>query len=395
MSRDKSGACLTAVFVDYDNIYLSLKRKNEEAAKRFAKEAPRWVRAIESGQLITPTNSPDEPIRRRLIMNRCYGNPVPRRNQSDNTTDMSSFPFVRHHFLRGGFEVVDCPPLTAQLKNSADIRMVMDMRDFLTHETHFDEFIILSSDADWIVTMDEDLQHPPDRIVDMLRRAAEASADLVYVQPTERVHGGAFRDLSSRVYKALIDRVTGNPTIRKANSFRLIRGDVARAAAATCGPDTYLDIALGWYTTRVETLPMLLVDERHVEHGASGYDLRRLLSHARRLAVSSHVRTLRFAALVGTVFFLLSLLGAILLLVMQLFTDTTRVVQGWTSLVVLISLLNGITLMLLGVATEYVSLLVLRAHGKPTFFVVDRSSDSRLVAHFSARARATPAVAAT
>lgn len=149
MSRDSSGSFLSAIFVDYDNIYLSLKRKNEEAAKRFAKESHRWIRAIESGQLITPTNGPNGPVQRRMIMNRCYGNPVPRRNQSDNSTDMNSFPFVRHHFLRGGFEVIDCPPLTAQLKNSADIRMVMDIRDFLTHDTHFDEFVILSSDADF------------------------------------------------------------------------------------------------------------------------------------------------------------------------------------------------------------------------------------------------------
>ena len=74
---------------------------------------------------------------------------MPRRNQSDNSTDMSSFPFVRHHFLRAGFEVIDCPPLTAQLKNSADIRMVMDVRDILTHDTYFDEFVILSADADF------------------------------------------------------------------------------------------------------------------------------------------------------------------------------------------------------------------------------------------------------
>ena len=51
---------------------------------------------------------------------------------------------MRHHFLRAGFEVIDCPPLTAQLKNSSDIRMVMDVRDYLTHDTYFDEFIILS-----------------------------------------------------------------------------------------------------------------------------------------------------------------------------------------------------------------------------------------------------------
>ena len=149
MTRNSDGPCLSAIFVDYDNIYLSLKRKDEEAARRFAKDAVTWLKAIEQGQLITTTNGNGEKRERRIVMSRCYGNPVPRRNARDNSTDMSSFPFVRHHFLRAGFEIVDCPPLTAQLKNSSDIRMVMDMRDYLTHETRFDEFIILSGDADF------------------------------------------------------------------------------------------------------------------------------------------------------------------------------------------------------------------------------------------------------
>jgi hypothetical protein len=149
MKRQSSGPILSAVFVDYDNIYLSLKRKSEEAAKRFAKDALSWVKEIETGRLITPTNGYGGDVQRRIVMNRCYGNPVPRRNTSDNSTDMNSFPFVRHHFLRAGFEIVDCPPLTAQLKNSSDIRMVMDVRDYLTHDTYFDEFVILSGDADF------------------------------------------------------------------------------------------------------------------------------------------------------------------------------------------------------------------------------------------------------
>jgi hypothetical protein len=149
MKRDAGGPCLSALFVDYDNIYLSLKRKSEEAAKRFAKDAHTWLREIEAGNLITATNALFGNQPRRIAMNRCYGNPVPRRNAHDNSTDMNSFPFVRHHFLRAGFEVIDCPPLTAQLKNSADIRMVMDIRDLLMHDTYFDEFIILSGDADF------------------------------------------------------------------------------------------------------------------------------------------------------------------------------------------------------------------------------------------------------
>lgn len=149
MKRESSAPILSAVFVDYDNIYLSLKRKSEEAAKRFAKDAGAWLKEIETGRLVTPTNRAFTDRQRRIVLNRCYGNPIPRRNQHDNSTDMNSFPFVRHHFLRAGFEIVDCPPLTAQLKNSADIRMVMDVRDYLHHDTYFEEFVILSGDADF------------------------------------------------------------------------------------------------------------------------------------------------------------------------------------------------------------------------------------------------------
>lgn len=149
MKRESTGPILTTVFVDYDNIYLSLKRKNDDAAKRFAKDSAAWLQGIVSGDLITSTSAFAAPAERRIAMNRCYGNPVPRRNAHDNSTDMNSFPFVRHHFLRSGFEVIDCPPLTAQLKNSADIRIVMDIRDIISHATFFDEFVILSGDADF------------------------------------------------------------------------------------------------------------------------------------------------------------------------------------------------------------------------------------------------------
>jgi NYN domain len=159
MKRDEQGPVLSAIFVDYDNIYMSLKRKNDEAAKRFAKLSQDWLKGVESGALITATNGVLGNRPRRIVMNRCYGNPVPRRNSHDNATDMNSFPFIRHHFLRAGSEVVDCPPLTAQLKNSSDIRMVMDIRDYLTHDTYFDEFVILSGDADFTPVLQRLRQH--------------------------------------------------------------------------------------------------------------------------------------------------------------------------------------------------------------------------------------------
>lgn len=150
MDAEQRGANLSALFVDYDNVYLSLKRRNEEAAGRFAQDPARWLARIISGQLVR-SNAPESGAvaQRRIIVSRVYGNPVPRRSGRDAGNDPNSFIFIRHHFIRAGFEVIDCPPLTTQLKNGADIRMAIDIVDFLEHKTRFEEFIILSGDADF------------------------------------------------------------------------------------------------------------------------------------------------------------------------------------------------------------------------------------------------------
>jgi len=146
MPAEQRGAYLSALFVDYDNVYLSLRRRSEEAAARFAQAPAHWMEQIVHGRLIRRETRAQAQCR-RLAINRVYGNPVPRRAGREN--DPNSFIFVRHHFIRAGFEVIDCPPLTAQLKNGSDIRMAIDVRDLIEHRTRFDEFILLSGDADF------------------------------------------------------------------------------------------------------------------------------------------------------------------------------------------------------------------------------------------------------
>ena len=203
MKRESSGPVLSTVFVDYDNIYLSLKRKNEDAAKRFAKDSSVWLQGIVSGQLITPTSSYAAPAERRIVMNRCYGNPVPRRNAHDNSTDMNSFAFIRHHFLHAGFEVVDCSPLTGQLKNAADIRIVMDISDILNHDTYFNEFVILSGDADFTPVLHRLRAHA--------RRTVVFANDHT-AQPYTAVSDGVIRESS------LIELLTSSRTLSGATT---------------------------------------------------------------------------------------------------------------------------------------------------------------------------------
>ncbi|WP_198038875.1 NYN domain-containing protein [Skermanella stibiiresistens] len=125
----------TAVFVDFDNVYLSLLNVNPQSAERFATDPLRWLKWLESGS----HEQSEHPAKRAILIRRCYLNP-----------SATGFGNYRAYFSRNAFSVIDCPPVTARGKNSADIVMVMDILDTLTHTTRIDEFIILSADADFM-----------------------------------------------------------------------------------------------------------------------------------------------------------------------------------------------------------------------------------------------------
>lgn len=122
----------TALFIDFDNIYLGLQREDPAAADQFATDPSRWLLWLQDR---LPLQDGDGRTR-KILFRRCYLNP-------------SQFGRFRPYFTRAAFEVVDCPPLTSGGKTSADIHMVMDILDTLGHPTRFDEFILLSGDADF------------------------------------------------------------------------------------------------------------------------------------------------------------------------------------------------------------------------------------------------------
>jgi hypothetical protein len=124
----------SALFVDFDNVYTQLRALQPAAAERFARQPIEWMRwLIETLEI---PDGHDPAARRRLLVRRCYLNP-------------NWYQQYRHAFLRAGFEIVDCPPVTSQGKTSTDIHMVLDIVELLQHETRYDEFIVLSADADF------------------------------------------------------------------------------------------------------------------------------------------------------------------------------------------------------------------------------------------------------
>ena len=120
----------TALFVDFDNVYIGLQRLDPVAAEAFATNPAHWLGELETG------SDSEGDFTRRFLIRACYLNP-------------SRFSQFRPNFTRAGFQVVDCPSLTQQGKSSADINLVLDAVDALAASTHYEEFVIVSADADF------------------------------------------------------------------------------------------------------------------------------------------------------------------------------------------------------------------------------------------------------
>lgn len=108
---------------------------------RFASDPGAWLHALANCHL---TGEP-----RRWLVTRCYLNPAGYVHATADRTERLYFSRFRPGLVRAGFEVIDCPVVTRQGKNAADIRIVLDVVDLLNHRTQFDEFVLGSGDADF------------------------------------------------------------------------------------------------------------------------------------------------------------------------------------------------------------------------------------------------------
>ncbi len=257
------------------------------------------------------------------------------------------------------------------------IRVVNLSRNFGQHSATVAG--ILYSSGDWVITLDEDLQHHPLQIETLLKTACSEGADVVYAFPRESVHGGGYRDRLSKTAKFMIARMSGNRFVQFFNSFRLIRGDIARAASSICAQYTYFDVALTWFTQRIETTNVEMSDDRYKAQKQSGYRFSTLIQHAKRLVLTSDFRILRVTTSAAIIAFLSSIAYGGWVLYSRFFTDQIVEVEGWTSLVIVILAFGSVSIFMLGLIVEFLHMSMLQLQGKPSFFVVNRSSDPKLI----------------
>lgn len=221
---------------------------------------------------------------------------------------------------------------------------------------------------DVIVTMDDDLQHPPEEIHNLLGKLAEGY-DVVYGTPQREQHG-FLRDMASQVTKIALQSAMGVDVARNVSAFRVFHTRLRDAFAHYESPFVSIDVLLTWGTTRFAAIPVRH-DPRRL--GVSNYTVRKLIIHALNMMTGFSTLPLQIASLLGFVLTIFGVLIFIYVIGRLLFEPS---IPGFPFLASIIAIFSGAQLLALGIIGEYLSRMYVRIMGRPSS-VVRESVDEK------------------
>ena len=213
--------------------------------------------------------------------------------------------------------------------------------------------------GDYVITMDDDLQNPPEEVVKLYDHARRGGWDVVYTRYGEKQHAG-WRNLGSYFANKVADWLLDKPKGLYLSSFRCMSAMVVRAVAQYGGPYPYVDGLIMQVTQRIDSIEVLHLPRAE---GRSNYNLRRLVRLWLNLATSFSLAPLRIATFAGAVMAALGTVGAVLVMGEALISRGMP--SGWASTMTVLLLVGGVQSMILGVLGEYVGRTFLSANGKP------------------------------
>lgn len=216
-----------------------------------------------------------------------------------------------------------------------------------------------------IVTMDDDLQHPPEELPKLLLKLEEGF-DVVY-GPPEREQHGLLRDLASQITKLALEGAMGASNARQVSALRVMRTELREAFADYRGSSVNIDVLLTWATT---SFAAVRVPHETRKFGQSGYTSRKLVSHAINMMTGFSTRPLQLASLMGFSFAFFGLCTLAYVLTRWLIQGST--VPGFAFLVSIIAIFSGAQLLALGVIGEYLARMHFRSMERPAFAVRER-----------------------
>jgi len=218
--------------------------------------------------------------------------------------------------------------------------------------------------GDFVITLDEDMQHPPEEIEKLIECQRIEDSDVVYGIPFERQHRW-WRRAASRLVM-LIPRY-----VMKINfdisPFRLIRKPIADTICQADRHDIIIDVYLSWTTSRITATSV-----KHHPSRPSGYTVFRLFAVMIDLLCNYTVTPLRFSALTGLAVSFVSFLAGTYYIISKFLFD---IEPGFTSVIVVLFFSAGLILLAVGALSEYVARIFLQVNRKPQWVVRENTND--------------------
>jgi dolichol-phosphate mannosyltransferase len=215
--------------------------------------------------------------------------------------------------------------------------------------------------GDWVVTLDADLQDPPELIPAMLDAAAGSHVDVVYTCRKDRASDGLVTRWLAGAYYGLVRRFSGVPVEPHVGDYRLMSRAVVHALNALPERHRVHRLLLPWLGFQSVTLNHTR-DRRPA--GRTHYSVPRLLKITADSIVSFTTAPLRWATLLGLATGVLSLLLTCGAVAAQL---AGLAIPGWASLAVMVTFIGGVQLICTGILGEYIGRVFVEVQGRPLY----------------------------
>jgi len=222
-------------------------------------------------------------------------------------------------------------------------------------------------DSDAVVMMDSDLQHPP-ALIPRLLQEFEKGHDIVYTLRQDSPETGFLKRTTSKLFYRLINRISKVPISESAADFRLISRRVAELFQNQIRErNQFLRGLFSWVGFKSTGVPF---EVRRRTAGRSKYSVGRMVRFATDGVISFSKRPLEAAILVGLAFAALGFLLAVITVIQYFLYSSLP--PGWATLVILLSLFNGIQLVFMGIIGEYIGAIFDEVKARPHYIVEEK-----------------------
>jgi undecaprenyl-phosphate 4-deoxy-4-formamido-L-arabinose transferase len=247
-------------------------------------------------------------------------------------------------------------------QTNPQVKTIQLMRNYGQHNALMCGFNYVK--GKYIITMDDDLQHPPEEIPKLIWKIKEGY-DVVYGVYESKKHGLS-RNIGSKIIQWLYSQILGIKG--ELTAFRIIRREIIKNIVAYNGNFAFVDGLFVWYTNNIGHISVVH-EPRKI--GKSNYSYRKLLLLSMNLLTNFSVLPLQIASVLGVLFSSLGFLMALVYFVLRFFLIVK--VSGFATVIIATTVFAGVQLLILGLIGEYLGRIQLNINSKPQFCIREKN----------------------